>query len=92
MLQSRPDEARRVAEFFSTVGLPLQLGQLSLDPEDGGALDVIAEGTLAFPFTFNMPRPVTADLVRSAVLDADRLGRSVAERAGEAAYRRLHRR
>ncbi len=34
MMESRPDEAARVAEFFATVGLPIHLGQLSLDAGD----------------------------------------------------------
>jgi glycerol dehydrogenase len=91
MLEARAAEAGRVAEFFATVGLPVHLGQLSLDAGDAAALDVISAGTLAFPFIGNMAQPVTAELVRAAVLDADRLGRSVAERIGDAAYRRLHR-
>jgi glycerol dehydrogenase len=90
MLESRPEEAARVAEFFATVGLPIHLGQLSLDADDSAALDVICAGTMAFPFIANMPQPVTAALVRSAVLDADRLGRGVAKKMGDAAYRRLH--
>ena len=90
MLESRPDEAARVGEFFATVGLPVHLGQLSLDAGDSAALDTITMGTLAFPFIANMPQPVTADLVRSAVLDAHRLGLSLTERVGDGAYRRLH--
>lgn len=90
MMEARPDEAARVAAFFAAVGLPIHLGQLALDPADTGALDVIVEGTLGFPFIANMPQPVTAALVRSAVLDAHRLGVSVAEQSGDAAYRRLH--
>jgi glycerol dehydrogenase len=89
MMESRPDEAARVAEFFATVGLPIHLGQLSLDADDKSALDVVAEGTLAFPFIGNMPQPVTAPRVRSAVLDAHRLGMSVEEKVGDAAYKRL---
>ena len=90
MLESRPDEAARVAEFFATVGLPIHLGQLSLDAGDGDALDVVGAGTMAFPFIGNMTQPMTPAIVRSAVLDADRLGRGVAAKIGDAAYRRLH--
>jgi glycerol dehydrogenase len=90
MMESRPDEAGRVAEFFATVGLPIYLGQLSLDAGDGDALDVVSTGTLAFPFTANMSQPITPAIVRSAVLDADRLGRGVAAKIGDTAYRRLH--
>jgi glycerol dehydrogenase len=89
MMESRPDEAARVAGFFATVGLPVHLGQLSLDAGDAGALDVVSEGALLFPFVNNMPMPVTAESIRSAILDAHRLGLTVAEKVGDAAYRRL---
>lgn len=89
MMESRSDEAATVAEFFASVGLPIHLGQLSLAADDIGALDIVSQGAMAFPFIANMPMPVTAELVRSAVLSAHRLGESVAEKAGDAAYRRL---
>jgi glycerol dehydrogenase len=91
VMESRPDEAARVAEFFATVGLPVHLGQLSLDVGDASALDVVCEGTLSFPFIGNMPMRVTAEMVRSAILDAHRLGSTTAEKVGDAAYRRLQR-
>jgi glycerol dehydrogenase len=89
MLESRPDEASRVAEFFAGVGLPTHLGQLSLDPRDSGALDTLVEGTLEFPFIGNMPQPVTAESIRSAILDAHALGLLASEKVGNTAYRRL---
>jgi glycerol dehydrogenase len=89
MMESRPDEAARVAEFFASVGLPIHLGQLSLDVGNGSALDVVVEGTLAWPAIGNMPQPVTAPMVRSAIVDANALGLSVAEKVGDAAYRRI---
>jgi glycerol dehydrogenase len=89
VMESRGDEATRVAEFFARVGLPIHLGQLGLDAGDRAALDTVVEGTLGFPFTHNMPQPVTAALVRSAVLDAHTLGVAVAGRLGDTAYRRL---
>ena len=90
MMESRPDEASRVAEFFAAVGLPVHLGQLSLDADDNRALEVVSEGALGFPFIGNMPMKLTAESVRSAILDAHRLGLSVAEKIGDGAYRRLH--
>jgi len=90
MMESRPDEARRVAEFFATVGLPIHLGQLSLDADDDSALEVVSEGAAAFPFSRNMPMPVTKQLARTAILDAHRLGLELDQRVGNAAYRRLH--
>jgi glycerol dehydrogenase len=89
MMESRPDEAARVAEFFASVGLPIHLGQLSLDVGNGSALDVVVEGTLAWPAIGNMPQPVTAPMVRSAIVDANALGLSISEKVGDAAYRRI---
>jgi glycerol dehydrogenase len=89
MMESQPDEVLRVAEFFAAVGLPVHLGQLALDAGDKRTLDVVVEGTLGWPFIGNMAQPVTAELVRSSVLDAHRLGLSVAEQVGDEAYRRL---
>lgn len=90
VMEDRAREARRVAEFFAAVGLPVHLGQLSLDANDAAALATIAEGTLAFPFIGNMPLHVDAGVVREAVLAADRLGREVGAATGDAAYRKLH--
>jgi glycerol dehydrogenase len=90
MMESRPDEAVRVAEFFAAIGLPVHLRQLSVDAADNSALDVIVEGTLGFPFIGNMPLPVTARLVRAAVLGANEVGLSVTGKTGDTAYRRLH--
>ncbi len=90
MRESRPDEARRVAEFFAAVGLPIHLGQLGIGAsEQDAALDVVSGTALGVPFLANMPQPVTAALVRAAMQDADVLGRAVAAAAGDEAYRRL---
>jgi hypothetical protein len=72
------------------VGLPIHLGQVALDASQRAALDILVEGTMAWPYTANMPMKVTAQMVRSAILDADTLGRSVQRDAGDAAYRRVH--
>jgi glycerol dehydrogenase len=90
MLEGQSDEARRVATFFAAVGLPIHLGQVALDANQRAALDILVDGTMAWPYTANMPMPVTAQMVRSAILDADALGRSVQGDAGDAAYRRVH--
>jgi hypothetical protein len=42
------------------------------------------------PFTGNMPMRVTKQLVRTAILDAHRLGLSVTKKSGDAAYTRIH--
>jgi glycerol dehydrogenase len=90
MMEARPDEAMRVAEFFASVGLPVHLGQISIDPEDTRALDEIVKQTLRYPFLRNMPMRVNAELIRKALLDAHELGLRVTNSVGDDAYRRLH--
>ena len=90
MMERRQDEAIKVATFFASVGLPINLGQLSLGAGDARTLDIIAEQTLEFPFIGNMPMAVTADIVRAAVTAAETVGRSVQPSVGDTAYRRLH--
>jgi glycerol dehydrogenase len=88
MLES-VDEARRVAEFFVRVGLPVHLGQLSLGPEDESALNTLVEGALTWPTTHNMPMTMTPELIRSSILEAHELGLAVTESLGDSAYRKL---
>jgi len=90
VLESRGDEARRVAEFFARVGLPVHLGQLRIDAGDASALDTIVEGALAFPFMSNMPMQIDTPVLRKGLLGAHDLGLAECERAGDASYRRLH--
>jgi len=90
VLESRSDEARRVALFFVQVGLPVHLGQLCIDAGDARALDTIVDGTLAFPFIGNMPMPIDAAVLRTGLLGAHDLGLAVREQAGDASYQRLH--
>lgn len=90
VLEGRTDEAQRVAEFFARVGLPVRLEQLSIEPGDAGALEVVAGEVLGFPFIGNMPMALDAAMIRKALLDAHELGRAVTERRGDEAWRRLH--
>ena len=88
MMESK-DEARRVAEFFCKVGLPVHLGQLSLGPEDTGALETVVEATMAWPSVHNMPMAVTPELILSSILAAHELGVTVTRSSGDDAYRRI---
>jgi glycerol dehydrogenase len=90
VLESRPDEARRVAELFAGVGLPVHLGQLAIDPSDASALDTVVESALAVPFIYNMPMEIDAAVLRRGLLGAHDLGLAVSARAGDASYQRLH--
>ncbi len=90
VMEDKPDEAKRVAKFFTRVGLPVTLDQMGLEASDTGALDALVEGTLAFQAIANLPFPVTADVVREAVLRADKLGVKIIEKQGDTAFKRLH--
>lgn len=75
-------EARRVAAFFVRVGLPVTLSQLGVHDDGAGppAAKVrrIAERAAEAGETIhNMPFPVDADRVASAIVAADALGRTV---------------
>jgi glycerol dehydrogenase len=89
LMMESVDEARRVAEFFVRVGLPVHLGQLSVGPDDTSALDTLVEGTMDWPSSHNMPMPITPELIRSSILSAHELGLSVTESLGDSAYRKL---
>jgi glycerol dehydrogenase len=90
LMMENSDEARKVAEFFAQVGLPIHLGQLSLKPENDEALQIVAAATADFPFIGNMPTPITEELILTTIIAAHELGLSVAESLSDAAYRNLH--
>jgi glycerol dehydrogenase len=90
VIEQRLDEAHRVAGFFAQVGLPVHLGQLSIDSGDAAAFSTIVEAALAFPFIGNMPMKIDAAVLRDGLLRAHELGVSVCDHAGDVAYRRLH--
>lgn len=90
VLEGDEPEARRIAEFLASVGLPVHLGQLSLDRSDDEALSAAAEIAASAPVMANEPFEVTPAMVVDAMHGADELGREVAARRGEAAYRELH--
>lgn len=97
VLEERHDEARKVAEFFARVGLPVHLGHLGLDPSDPGsspgqageALGAVV-GMAMMLFVGNEPFEVTAEMLLKAMHDAHALGRHISEQEGDAAYGTLH--
>jgi glycerol dehydrogenase len=90
LIMESKDEARRVAEFFAEVGLPIHLGQISLGADDTSTLNIVAEATMEFPFIGNMPLPLEPESILAAILAAHELGLVVARSTGDTAYRRLH--
>lgn len=84
------DEARRVAEFFARIGLPVHLAQLSISEEQTDDLCSVAETAAASPIAHNMPMKIDVDVVHEAMMSADRLGHEVAARVGDDAWRGYH--
>ncbi|MCR9260274.1 MAG: glycerol dehydrogenase [Pseudomonadaceae bacterium] len=89
MLQQEKSEAKRVAEFFAAVGLPVTLAQIGMQRSDVGDLRQIAQETADYMFISNLPFDVSAGMVYAAVLAADELGSEVTESVGDTAYRRV---
>jgi glycerol dehydrogenase len=79
MLEADRPEATRAAKFFAAVGLPVHLGQLGLSPDDEESVGAVVGGALAFPYLVNMPFSVDQSALRKALLDADELGRGLAD-------------
>lgn len=82
-------DAKKVAEFFARVGLPIHLGQFSMSPQDTNKLDIIIESAMANANSHQMPMVVTEDLLLRAIMDAHELGLRIAEEIGDEAYQRL---
>ena len=77
IMEKRIDEAQDTASFFKAVGLPLHLEQLGFDPIKRNAeLDEIVRRSLEVPFMKCEPFEVTHNLLKSAIIEAGRLGKS----------------
>jgi glycerol dehydrogenase len=84
-------EADRIATSFAQIGLPIHLGQISLDPEKhADELDTIIGKALSVPFLHYEPFEVTAEKLKQALMDAHTLGIRVSQQIGDEAYRCLH--
>ncbi|XOV86980.1 MAG: glycerol dehydrogenase [Pseudomonadota bacterium] len=86
------DDASRTAEFFCRIGLPIHLGHLSMKPTDDEDLARVVAAAIESGIVHNMPMAVTPESLRTAILEADALGREVSARLGDVAYQRLHKR
>jgi len=89
-LPGRRAEYRRVAEFFSKVGLPVCLRHAFFDPSDTASVDQFAKVTLEQWFCHNEPFPMTKELVLESLWAADKAGEEIVREFGDAAYRSLH--
>lgn len=58
----------RVRAFSQRVGLPVRLADFGIpEPDRGGAVDIIAAGTLTAPYMSNFPRPLGAGDLADAI-------------------------
>ena len=90
VLESRTEEAKRVAAFCASVGLPAHYGHLSLQTSQREDLMAAMVGATAMAFLHNEPFPVTPAMLLDAAMAADALGREVVAQVGDEAYRKLH--
>ena len=78
MMEKRIDEAQDTARFFKAVGLPLYLEQLGFDPQERDAeLDDIVRLSLDVSFMKSEPFEVTHNLLKSAIIEAGQLGKTI---------------
>jgi len=89
MLERNADEARRVAEFFARVGLPVNLAQLGIDAQDNDKLEQVASGAISFAPFANLGVEISIATLTQAMRSADHVGRLVAEELGDQAYQKL---
>lgn len=84
------DEPRRVALLFASLGLSVNLEQISLGVDRSSELGAMLEVAMDFPFVQNLPFELSHERLLQAVIDAHELGVEVAAREGDGAYRQLH--
>ncbi len=90
VLETQADEARKVAQFFVKVGLPVHFGQLSLSQSDTAQMSEVMGAAMTTPIIANEPFAVTRDSLLTAASQVHELGIEVARSDGDAAYRTLH--
>ena len=90
-LEKNYEEAKRVAEFFVKVGLPVHFGHLSLAPEKHTEeIDTILDETMKIFFIHHEPFEVTREKVHSAILKAHQVGLETVNKLGDKPYREIH--
>jgi glycerol dehydrogenase len=90
-LEGNYEEARRLAEFFAAVGLPVHLGQLSLDIEkNSDEMDLIYNEAANVFFIHHEPFEISIDKLKKAMTEAHTLGLEVSAKIGDLAYKELH--
>ncbi len=91
LLEEKPDEALKVGTFLAKVGLPVHVGQLSLDlDKHASEIQSAMDEAVAAPLIEAEPFPVTSGQLTDFFARAHRLGLRISDDIGDGAYRRLH--
>jgi glycerol dehydrogenase len=70
MLDQQTDDLRNLLPFYKAIGLPVCLADLELSAQD--PMDDILKKAEENPELEHVPYPVTADMIRKAILDLER--------------------
>lgn len=90
-LEDNVAETVHVAEFFNRVGLPVHLGQLSLEPDKNAKeIDSIINEAMNIPFLHYEPFEITPEKLKQAFLQANEIGLKISKKSGDKAYQLLH--
>jgi glycerol dehydrogenase len=88
ILEDDLDEARKVARFLARLGLPVHLGQLSLDlhGDEKSLQEAMKAAVTTSPFVHNEPFEVTPEKLLAALSQADEVGKECLATMGDAAW------
>ena len=90
MLENQKDEAKRVAEFFTDVGLPVHFGHLGMSMDSREQIMNVMDTAINAPSMANEPMEVTPELLHRAASEVENLGVRITQSIGDAAYDNLH--
>ena len=71
VIERQKEDFDRVAELFSTVGLPVRLNEISIDRTDTETVNRLAETTMGFNIVNNVAAPVDASIIYDSLMAID---------------------
>ena len=77
ILEERPEDAEAMARFFASIAVPVTLEALGYALSDDQLQTVAAHVCNPRSTAHHLKKPVTPEIVKAAMITADRLGRSV---------------
>lgn len=89
-LEQDTEEEEKIRAFYGRIGLPMHLGQVSIDPaRDDALLDTVAAIAADFPGASNEPFKISAADIKRAMLAIHERGLKRTERDGDDAFKAL---